>query len=157
MLLDMPSYKPDDQAGDYNVNNVWNLNHPKLLRRQTAGKEMSVRLVLTGEEEFPGCPAMHFRTGWTYAFRLSSHSRGGTVYEIAWPQEPREGSRPLTLSQRVYVWRDKAGTWRFLGEGAWNSFVQPGAGLCEIRWSHATVEWKGDPAKPVLTIVSRTE
>lgn len=52
-----------------------------------------------------------------FAVKVSSNSRGGTVYEIGWESIMGYGVAHPVVNRRIYVLRRPKGGWVFLGEG----------------------------------------
>jgi len=146
VLLDVPAYTPKDD-GDADEDEYG----PGALRRQIAGREMPIRVRVTSE--IPGKPDGGGYAA--YAISLGTDPRGGTVYEIGWPQEMNEGSWQFVECRRLYVWRDQAGTWRRLGKGPSDSYARIGYGACGSSKSQSSVQWRD--TRPVVTVVLRSE
>jgi hypothetical protein len=68
-----------------------------------------------------------------YAVVKSTHPRFGTVYEIGWPKLMANGSGLCEECRLLYVLKDRANQWRFLGEGIGNCSGK--SGITGIRTS----------------------
>ena len=53
----------------------------------------------------------------SYAVVKSANQRYGIVYEIGWQREMSVGNAHPEYSRRIYLFKDKASRWHFLGEG----------------------------------------
>jgi hypothetical protein len=62
-------------------------------------------------------PAGDFGSYGNYAVVRGSNPRFGVVYEIGWDDEPSTGSSHPQGGRRIYVFKDNANQWHFLGEG----------------------------------------
>jgi len=54
---------------------------------------------------------------WNYAVVKAANQRYGVVYEIGWQDEMSDGNAHPEESRRIYVFKDNANHWHFLGEG----------------------------------------
>ena len=61
-----------------------------------------------------------------YAVAKSINSKFGTVYEIGWQKLMANGSCLCEDNRRLYVWKDRANQWRFIGEGIGDSTGKSG-------------------------------
>lgn len=123
-----------------------------LLGEQIGGRGLAVRLEVT--EEIPPDPD---KCTWaSYAIIRGVHPRGGAVYELGWSHEMTMGTGHWLHRRLIYVWRDTDGTWRLLGEGPRESHGKLGGNEQLGSWCQLSVQWKGDPAMPVV-VISRTD
>lgn len=69
----------------------------------------------------------------SYAVVKSANPRYGDVYEIGWQGEMSVGIAHPTYSRRIYLFKDKAGRWHFLGEGPEEGAEHGGWDIVEAR------------------------
>ena len=128
-----------------------------LYGEQVAWRELPVRLDVTDEPDTEGAEEDGFPY-LSYARHLASHPRGGTVYEIGWAHARGLGNAVWKTRRFVYVWQDQAGSWRLIGDGP-EDFAGRFNGIPSLYIElscKASVQWKGDPARPVVSVVEET-
>ena len=68
-----------------------------------------------------------------YAVVKSTNQRYGVVYEIGWQGEMSVGNAHPEYSRRIYLFKDKASRWHFLGEGPAEGAEHGGWDIVEAR------------------------
>ena len=71
----------------------------------------------------------------------AANQRYGIVYEIGWQDEMSDGNAHPEYSRRIYVFKDTANRWHFLGEG-------PAEGAEHGGWDIVKSQVVWDDSKP---------
>jgi hypothetical protein len=98
--------------------------------------------------------APHSDGGETYAVALSSNKNAGMVYEIGWQREMGNGSAHPEFGRLIYVLKDPAGQWHFLGEGPEEGGERGGGQMVTSRVTWDTAPTNRLPLK--IQFVSET-
>ncbi|MHC4714680.1 MAG: FG-GAP repeat domain-containing protein [Planctomycetota bacterium] len=86
----------------------------------------------------------------SYAIVKSASDEFGTLYEIGWQGVGGIGGSGNHEGRSVlYVLRDDAGRWRFIGEGPGECNGRSGGEYTFLYSVESTVVWTGDPESPV--------
>jgi len=80
-----------------------------------------------------------------YAVVKGEHPRFGTVYEIGWERLMANGTSLAAFGRRLYLLRDHAGRWRFLGEGPEEGHGKCGGFVGYSTCNEARVVWTNAP------------
>jgi len=75
----------------------------------------------------------HSDHGENYAVAIATHRQQGTVYEIGWQREMSVGSGHAEYGRRIYIFRDRANHWHFLGEGPEEGWERGGGNTVESK------------------------
>lgn len=120
VLVD-PVMQPEGKAWDVLWDQAWS---------NFSGNMLPMKVVVGAEPRWPG-----------YAKVNSTDPRGGTVYEIGWVSSVCDGSGCCQTRRNLFIWRDAAGRWYFLGEGPDGSSSKNGyANWSEVE-VRSTVHW----------------
>jgi hypothetical protein len=68
-----------------------------------------------------------------YAVVIAANQKFGTVYEIGWQREMCEGTAHADYARRIYVFKDTANNWHFLGEGPEEGWARDGGNTTQSR------------------------
>ena len=153
ILLDFPVDDPEEGQPVLGLLDGREYGDPYPLLCRIAGQATPARLSVTSEKP----PTPQFGDS-SYAVCIGQHDsdlRGGAVYEIGWGGKQNLQER-YSEHRMLYVWRDQAGQWRFLGAGPREEHHRSGHIGHEDNVSiisRASVQWRGDPSRPVVAFV----
>jgi hypothetical protein len=68
----------------------------------------------------------HSDHGDNYAVAISTNRRQGVIYEIGWQREMSIGTAHPEYGRRIYLWKDRAAHWHFVGEGPEEGWARGG-------------------------------
>lgn len=93
-----------------------------------------------------------------YAVLLAHDPGFGDVYEIGWQKSMADGTGHAVELRLLYLWRDRAHRWRFLGEGLSDGQSKTGPDTGTSTRSTASVVWRpGDDGTASVEVRFTTE
>lgn len=117
-------------------------NPINLLGEQIGSQSMAARVELIAKKPDGDHPE-------NYAIVKATDPRGGTLYEIGWAPEMSMGAGHMEQLRLIYVWREVAGRWRFVGQGPTECMDKD-----QSDCSESTVTWGGLARRPTINFVN---